>query len=91
MIKAGGGLATIKSFSIFDRFERNTLRYNGASVGIRPGRRPVVRLNDISKQCWGIIQNDGAGVQLTIKPQVCVLYTVTFLGMPSRKTRGQRR
>jgi len=69
MVKAGGGLATIKSFGIYDRFERNTLRYNGASVGIRPGNYPTVRLNDISKQCWGVIQNDGAGVQLTRKPQ----------------------
>lgn len=69
MVKGGGGLATIKSFSIHDLFERNTLRYNGASVGIRPGVLPTVRLNDISKQCWGVIQNDGAGVQLTRKPQ----------------------
>ena len=69
MVKAGGGLATIRSFSIYDVFERNTLRYNGASVGIRPGKYPTVRLNDISKQCWGVIQNDGAGVQLTRKPQ----------------------
>ena len=69
MVKAGGGLATIKSFSIYDVFQRNTLRFNGASVGIRPGEYPTVRLNDISKQCWGVIQNDGAGVQLTRKPQ----------------------
>eukprot|EP00111_Clytia_hemisphaerica_P016485 TCONS_00048859-protein len=69
MVKGGGGLATVKSFSIYDVFERNTFRYNGASVAIRPGKYPTVRLNDISKQCWGVIQNDGAGVQLTRKPQ----------------------
>lgn len=70
MIVGGGGLGTIKSDSVNDTFVRNTLRYNGASVGIRPGLNPIVKLNDITKQCWGLIQNDGAGVQLTTKPQL---------------------
>lgn len=95
MIRAGGGLATIKSDSIYDLFLRNTIRYNGASVGIRPGLVPHVKLNDIYKQCWGLIQNDGAGVQVTVKQQVnCLLennwihdspkYGLRFDGEPPR-------
>lgn len=70
MVIGGGGLGTIKSDSTGDQFIRNTLQYNGASVGIRPGLSPTVKLNNIKKQCWGLIQNDGAGVQVTRKPQV---------------------
>lgn len=51
-----GGLGTIISRGIGDIFVRNTLRYNGASSGIRPGLRPTVRLNHLHHQCWGAIQ-----------------------------------
>lgn len=51
-----GGLGTIISRGIGDIFVRNTLRYNGASSGIRPGLRPAVRLNHLHHQCWGAIQ-----------------------------------
>ena len=56
MVHSSGGLGTIVSNGIGDVFVRNTLRYNGASSGIRPGLRPTVRLNHLHHQCWGIIQ-----------------------------------
>ena len=57
------------SKSTGDKFIRNTLRFNGASVGYRAGYRSEVRLNDISRQCWGMLQHDGAGIQVMVKRQ----------------------
>ena len=56
MVYASGGLGTIFSNGVGDVYVRNTLRFNGASSGIRPGRRPLVRFNHLHHQCWGLIQ-----------------------------------
>ncbi|PFX27256.1 hypothetical protein AWC38_SpisGene8026 [Stylophora pistillata] len=93
MVYRSGGLGTVISNGIGDIFVRNTLRYNGASSGIRPGLRPTVRLNHLHHQCWGIIQHDGSHVQLQIKSQThailqqnwvhsSVKYGVRFDGQP---------
>lgn len=52
-----------------DKFIRNTLRNNGASVGFRTGYASKAKLNDISRTCWGMLQHDGAGIQSQIKRQ----------------------
>ena len=65
-----GGLGTVISNGVNDQFIRNTMRYNGASNGYRPSKpNPVVKLNHVHHQCWGIIQHDGAGIQFQIKAQ----------------------
>lgn len=56
MVYQSGGIGTIISGGVGDVFIRNTLRFNGASSGIRPGLRPIVRLNHLHHQCWGLIQ-----------------------------------
>ena len=59
-----GGLGTVVSNGINDHIIRNTIRFNGASAGFRPNRpNPIVKLNHIHHQCWGVLQHDGAGVQ----------------------------
>ena len=78
-----------------DKFIRNTLRNNGASVGYRAGFRSEVRLNDISGQCWGVIQHDGAGIQVMTRRQTNTMqeqnwvyntpkYGIRFDGSPGR-------
>lgn len=56
MVYQSGGIGTIISGGVGDVYIRNTLRFNGASSGIRPGLRPIVRLNHLHHQCWGLIQ-----------------------------------
>ena len=56
MVYQSGGIGTIISNGIGDVYVRNTLRFNGASSGIRPGLLPKVRLNHLHHQCWGLIQ-----------------------------------
>ena len=64
MQKPNGGFGTVISDGINDQFIRNTLRFNGAINAFRPNRpKPVVKLNHIHHQCWGVLQHDGAGVQ----------------------------
>eukprot|EP00794_Sanderia_malayensis_P003512 gene3512-4013_t len=64
-----GGKGTIVSNGISDHFVRNTLGYNGATSGYRPGLRSRIELNHVYKQCWGIIMNDGSGIHLTVPKQ----------------------
>ena len=64
-----GGHSTIEAKSLNDTVIRNTLLYNGEGHGIRPGFKPNVTLNRVVGQCWGMQQNDGAGIHLTKKPQ----------------------
>ena len=63
-------MATIYSDSQNDVIERNTLVDNGNGCGIRPGKTSNITLNHITGQCFGFQQNDGAGIQVTVKPQV---------------------
>lgn len=95
-----GGLGTVISNGLKDQFIRNTLRFNGASAGFRPsGRNPVVKLNHIHHQCWGVLQHDGAGVQFQIGAQTNALcqnnwvhsspkYGLRFDGQPPRVGRS---
>ena len=95
-----GGLGTVVSNGINDQFVRNTLRFNGASAGFRPsGRNPVIKLNHIHHQCWGILQHDGSGIQFQIGAQTNALcrnnwvhsspkYGLRFDGQPPRVGRG---
>ena len=66
-----GGTGTIVSRSSREWVRRNTLRYNGVNHGYRAvGLGPIfMTLNHIHDQCWGDIQNDGAGVQVQIRAQ----------------------
>lgn len=66
-----GGMATVTvSRGIYDHYVRNTFRYNGASVGIRPGEMSTVEMNYVTKQCWKVIMNDGSGIHFQKKQQV---------------------
>ena len=77
-LRYGGGMATIFSDSINDVIKRNTLVDNGNGCGIRPGRTSNITLNHITGQCFGFQQNDGAGIQVTVKPQVRDQYHFIF-------------
>ena len=91
-----GGLGTVISSGVNDRFIRNTMRFNGASNGYRPsGRNPLIQLNHIHHQCWGVIQHDGAGIQFQIGAQTDATceknwvhsspkYGIRFDGQPPR-------
>jgi len=52
-----------------EEFRRNTLEDNGSTAGLRPAKHTTVILNEVSGQCWGMIQNDGSGIQVKINPQ----------------------
>ena len=68
MTQKSGGFGTVISNGHEDKFIRNTLRFNGASSGFRPsGSNPIVKLNHIHHQCWGMLQHDGAGLDCSSK------------------------
>lgn len=48
-------------------FRRNTVKNTGASSALAPGNNPLVEYNDMSQN--GLVQSDGALVQLTIPQQ----------------------
>ena len=64
-----GGIGTIISRSRDDTLFRNTLYNNGDSHGLRPTPYCNTTLNRIIGQCFGRQSNDGAGMQVTIRPQ----------------------
>ena len=64
-IEATGGIGLMESKTQNDNYIRNTLYYNGAKAGLQPGKNPVVKYNMIIGQCKGVIQNDGAGIQVS--------------------------
>ncbi|KAL9968135.1 hypothetical protein ACROYT_G026469 [Oculina patagonica] len=76
---ATGGGGTVYSNSIGDKFIRNTLRYNGATVGYRSGYESEAKLNDISRQCWGMIAHDGAGMQVQVKRQTKLVFEQNWI------------
>ncbi|KAL9968134.1 hypothetical protein ACROYT_G026467 [Oculina patagonica] len=76
---AGGGAGTVVSNSHSDKFIRNTLRNNGASVGYRSGYASKAKLNDISRQCTGMIQHDGAGMQSQVKRQPNLVFEQNWI------------
>ena len=58
-----GGLGTVHGADPGE-VSHNTLWYNGASAGIRPGSRSNISYNRVVGQCSGLIMNDGAGIHL---------------------------
>jgi len=68
----GGGKGTVHGeygAAAGDVITHNTLYYNGASAGIRPGEKSTVQYNHVIGQCSGSIMNDGAGIQIAAGPQ----------------------
>jgi hypothetical protein len=62
----GDGTVYTGSKSKDEEFIGNTLWYNGASAGFRPGETPKITNNLIIGQCNGEIMSDGAGVQIQV-------------------------
>ena len=58
-----GGSGTVTASTTSEEFSQNTLWYNGASAGVRPGSNGNTSFNHVVGQCWGKIQNDGSGMQ----------------------------
>ena len=65
----GGGAGTIWTYSHEgnEEFIRNTMWYNGASAGLRPGHAALVTDNLFVGQRAGNIMNDGAEVQIMVR------------------------
>ena len=66
MDEFSGGLGTVYGNGSSEEFSQNTLWYNGASAGIRPGNRANVSYNHVNGQCAGMIMRDGAGIQFGV-------------------------
>ena len=62
----GDGTVYAPRSSTGEEFIGNTLWYNGASAGFKPGEKPVVKNNLIVGQCDGLIMSDGAGIQIQV-------------------------
>ena len=63
---AQGNVGTLLSKCHDCSFVQNTLYYNGAAHGLRTsGRHDFVALNHFEGQCAGMIQNDGASIQVS--------------------------
>ena len=62
MEEACGGKGTVIGWTDGEEFTRNTLWYNGASAGIRPGHGDI-SYNRIAGQGNGEIMHDGAAIQ----------------------------
>ena len=65
----GGGTVVCNPGSSKSEFVGNTLSFNGAAAGYRPGKEGIVRGNIIEGQCQGKIMNDGSGVQVQVPQQ----------------------
>ena len=67
-LTANGGFGTVYASgkSQGEEFVGNTLWYNGASAGFRPGRNAKVLNNLVVGQCDGIIMHDGSGIQVQV-------------------------
>ena len=61
-----GNGGTIMAHDNNGEFSQNTLYYNGPAHGLRyTGRGTNVTLNRMEGQCWGMIQEDGASIQIS--------------------------
>lgn len=60
----GGGTVVCHPGAYNSEFIGNTLWYNGASAGYRPGMEGIIKDNIFAGQCKGNIMNDGAGLQI---------------------------
>ena len=60
------GTATVLDKTQSGEFSQNTLFYNGVAHGLRyTGRNSIITLNHMQGQCWGMIQEDGASIQIS--------------------------
>ena len=66
--KKNGGYGTVYSSptSKDEEFIGNTLWYNGASAGLRPGRSSTIAENLFVGTRFGNIMNDGVGIQIQV-------------------------
>ena len=61
-----GNFGTVMDKSQSGDFSQNTLFYNGVAHGLRyTGRNSIITLNHMQGQCWGMIQEDGASIQVS--------------------------
>ena len=61
-----GNLGTVMDKANSGEFSQNTLYYNGPAHGLRyTGRNSNITLNHMEGQCWGMIQEDGASIQIS--------------------------
>ena len=65
----GGGTVVCHPGALNSEFIGNTLWYNGASAGYRPGIGGIIKDNVFAGQCHGTIMNDGSGLQIMTKQQ----------------------
>merc|ERR1719348_302416 len=64
-----GGTVYSQDHSVGDHFHHNSLHNKGRSSGVRLGVKSFIEFNEVSGQCWGEIQNDGAGIQTQVSQQ----------------------
>ena len=68
-----GNLGTIwaKERNVPSEFSQNNLYYNGVAHGYRSAGyvHSNIMMNHVEGQCWGLIQNDGAGIHLQVPSQ----------------------
>ena len=60
-----GNLGTVMDKAKHGEFSQNSLIFNGVAHGLRyTGRGSVIHDNYFEGQCWGLIQSDGASIQV---------------------------
>jgi hypothetical protein len=65
-----GNLGTVMDHASDGTFSQNTLSYNGVAHGLRyTGRGSHITMNHMERQCWGVIQSDGASIQISTGAQ----------------------
>ena len=62
----GFGTVYVSGQTEKEEFIGNTLWFNGASAGFRPGKAAKVINNLVVGQCDGLIMNDGASIQIQV-------------------------
>ena len=61
-----GNGGTVMAKDTAGEFSQNSLYYNGVAHGLRyTGRGSNITLNHMEGQCWGMIQEDGASIQIS--------------------------
>lgn len=81
-----GDVGTIMDKSNDGEFSQNTLRFNGNAHGLRyTGRNGIMKFNYATGQCWGLIQNDGASMQISPGAQNGVIITHNWVHNSPKK------
>ena len=61
-----GNLGTVMDKSKYGEVSQNSFLFNGVAHGLRyTGRRSTISDNYFVGQCWGLIQSDGASIQVS--------------------------